>query len=92
MQLFGAFVDGSGEKATPFKLYGMAGQRKIVLKDIQLKRFLNKSFPPFALTEADYVAFDFDIFMPGDTSKLSDLGRIEYVKAAALLEIARNMK
>lgn len=27
-----------------------------------------------------------------DTSKLSDLGRIEYVKTAALLEIARNMK
>lgn len=66
MQLFGAFVDGSGEKATPFKLYGMAGHRKIVLKDIQLKRFSNKSFAPFALTEADYVAFDFDIFMPGD--------------------------
>ncbi|MBD1491803.1 hypothetical protein E0F22_07580 [Weissella confusa] len=66
LQLFGSFVDGSGEKATPFKLYGMAGQRKIVLKDIQLKRFSNKSFPPFALTEADYVAFDFDIFMPGD--------------------------
>ena len=66
MQLFGAFVDGSGEKATPFKIYGMAGQRKIVLKDIQLKRFSNKSFAPFALTEADFVAFDFDIFMPGD--------------------------
>ena len=47
LQLFDAFVDGSGEKATPFKLYGMAGQRKIVRKDIQLKCFSNKSFPPF---------------------------------------------
>lgn len=27
-----------------------------------------------------------------DTSKLSNLGRIEYVKAAALMEIARKMK
>ncbi|WP_186433856.1 hypothetical protein [Weissella cibaria] len=27
-----------------------------------------------------------------DTSKLSDLGSIEYVKAAALLEIARKLK
>lgn len=27
-----------------------------------------------------------------DTSKLSDLGRIEYVKAATLLEIARKLK
>jgi hypothetical protein len=34
----------------------------------------------------------FDLLDNVDTSKLSDLGRIEYVKAAALMEIARKLK
>ncbi len=34
----------------------------------------------------------FDLLDNVDRSTLSDLGRIEYVKAAALMEIARKMK
>ncbi|MBF7056563.1 hypothetical protein HXX27_07665 [Weissella confusa] len=34
----------------------------------------------------------FDLLDNVDTSALSDLGRIEYVKAAALLDIARKLK
>lgn len=66
LQLFGAFTDERGEDIAPSRIYGIAGQRKIVLKDIQLKRFSHKSFAPFSLREADYVAFDFDIWMPDD--------------------------